>query len=423
MTRAIVLALAVGLGGCGGGSNGNGADGGTAACPRMGTVPADLRDVERAGEGLVSTTFGDLAGMHAASWDRAATVRSILEQVWGRTLSSCPDLPAPQVKRVNDAIATLDAAIPAMDQKSAVYAANSVGLACPELFDYFYPDAPKEVIRMDAVYRQLGIDAHFGAVAAAMSDLSSLQTDWSNAQGAVGARAPMCHRVGGTATVAGEIDTSLANVTAAFAKADTTTIETESENGALEIDTLELLFDCPADNVTPAHGIGAACTGDAMCDAGQQCDLAWGAGGGMGKCAPSATNKIGTACASTVDCGSDSRSACNTAAGDGYPGGYCFMEPCNDVEVCPPGATCVAIGGESPGCYKSCAHDGDCRVSEGYVCQLFLTTQPKGFGPTDHACAFTCTRDADCQTPLKCPNPAMAGVSKPNDPTYGKCAP
>jgi hypothetical protein len=143
----------------------------------------------------------------------------------------------------------------------------------------------------------------------------------------------------------------------------------------------------------------------------------------MGKCAPAAGNKIGTACNSTVDCGGDSRSACNTAAGDGYPGGYCFMEPCNDVEVCPPGATCVAIGGEAPGCYKSCTKDSDCRVAEGYVCQLFSTAQPKGFGPSDHACAFACTRDADCQLPLKCPNPTMPGVTKPGDATYGKCTP
>lgn len=82
-----------------------------------------------------------------------------------------------------------------------------------------------------------------------------------------------------------------------------------------------------------------------------------------------------------------------------------------------------AIGGEAPGCYKSCTKDSDCRVAEGYVCQLFSTAQPKGFGPSDHACAFACTRDADCQLPLKCPNPTMPGVTKPGDATYGKCTP
>lgn len=392
-------------------------------CPRDGIVPADLRDVERAGEGLVSTTFGT-NGMRAPAWGRAATVAGILKQVWGRTKAACPDLAQSATAastRVDTAIATLDAAIATQDQKKAVYAANDVGLACPDLFDYFHPDAPKQIIRMDAVFRQVGIDAHFGDLTATRADNDSLKADWANASGPVAVRAPTCHRVGGTATVGGEIDASLAAITNALSAMDTVTVEQESDNGAIEIDKLELLFDCPPDNMTPERGVGAACSAVISCDTGLVCDTAWGAGG-AGKCAPEPSNKIGTACTSTIDCGIDSRAACNTAAGDNYPGGYCFMEPCNDVEVCPPGGTCVALGGESPGCYQACATDADCRAAEGYVCQLFLTTAPVGFGPTDHACAFACTRDADCQSPLKCPNPSD-GTPHSNDATWGKCSP
>ena len=194
-----------------------------------------------------------------------------------------------------------------------------------------------------------------------------------------------------------DIDTSLANIDVAIVKADKTAMEQESENGALEIDTLELLFDCPPDNTTPPTGLGSACTSSSTCDQGQVCDPA------AAKCAPDpAINKIGTPCMSTIDCGTDGRAACNTAAGDNYPGGYCGMEPCNDVQVCPAGATCVALGGETPGCFASCTTDADCRLAEGYVCQLFLTTPPIGFGPTAHGCAFKCTRDTDCQSPLTC---------------------
>ena len=393
------------------------------ACPRTGVVLADLRDVERAGEGLVSTTFGE-APTRTAAWDRAGTVLGILKQVWGRTKTACPDLAVSvsgASKEVDDAIVVLDAAVAAKDQKKAVFAANRVGLACPDLFDYFHAVAPKEIVRMDAVFRQLGIDAHFGDLAAAKVDSDSLGTDWSRAQAAVGMRAPMCHRVGGTATVSGDIDTSLANVKTALGAMDGATVEKESDNGALEIDTLELLFDCPPDNVAPKNGVGAACNQNTPCDKSFICDTGWGSGG-AGKCAPDPSNLIGTRCTTTTDCGTDSRATCLTEAGDAYPGGYCFMEPCNDVEVCPPGATCVAVGGESPGCYRTCKVDGDCRAVEGYVCQLFLTTQPMGFGPADHACAFACTRDADCQSPLKCPNPSN-GTPRPNDATYGKCAP
>ncbi len=399
-TPLLALGFVV-VGACSSSSSG-GSTGGSGA----GVVPPDLRDVERDGEGLVSTTFGAYPD-RKPEWSRAASVLALFKDVWTRSKTATPTLPAAQVKAVDDAITTLDKAIPAQDQQAAAYASNAIGLAVPELFDYFHPDAPIGVVRLDAVFRQVGLDGHFGKLDDAKADVASMRSDWTSTKDAVAAKVPNCHRVGGTATVAADIEQSLANLDKAAPASDATTIEKESENGALEIDTLELLFDCPPDNTTPAHGLGAKCTSDAQCDAGQTCDLA-NAGG---KCAPAASNKIGTSCTSTTDCGTDSRAACNTEAGDAYPGGYCFMEPCDDVQVCPPGATCVALGGESPGCFRSCVTDGDCRTAEGYVCQLFLTTPPKGFGPTDHACAFACKRDDDCQKPLTCDLPT--GKCKP----------
>lgn len=363
-----------------------------------GVVPADLRDVERAGEGLVSTTFGALPD-RKPEWGRAGMVLSILKTVWGKAKAQNPGLPQAQSRRIDMSIAALDAAIGKQVQKDAAYAANAVGLAVPELFDYFHPDAPIEVVRMDAMYRQIGLDAHFGDWSAVAADLASLQADRASSRDRVQARVPTCHRVGGTATVEGDIDASLANLTPAVPAKNGAVVERESENGALEIDTLELLFDCPPDNVVPAHGLGSKCARSTECDSGQVCDLQ----NGGGKCAPDPAHAaIGTPCSSTVDCGTDPRSACLTDPGDGYPGGYCGMEPCDDVHVCPPGATCVALGGETPGCFKSCQTDADCRVREGYVCQLFVTAPPVGFGPSDHGCAFPCKRDEDCKQPLKC---------------------
>jgi hypothetical protein len=365
---------------------------GTAVCPRTGVILADVRDVERAGEGLVATTFGETSTGHKADWKYAGQVLGILKQVWGRSTTACTDFPADNAKRIDDAVAALDVAIPAMNQQSAVFAANAVGLAVVELFDYFHPDAPKEIVRMDAVFRQVGIDVHFGKKPDTKMDVDSLKTDWAAARPAVLGKVPTCHRVGGTATVVGDVEQSIANLDAAFAAGAAMTMEQESDNGAIEVDTLELLFDCPADNLKPESGLGSACTDKAKCDTGQVCDAAFG------KCAPDpATAKIGIACTTTVDCGTDPRSACLTEAGDLYPGGYCGMEPCNDLEVCPPGATCVAIGGEAPGCYKTCSSDSDCRTADGYICQTFSTTPPAGFGPSSKACAFKCTEDAQCQ--------------------------
>jgi hypothetical protein len=370
-----------------------------------GEVPADMRDVEREGEGLVNTTFG-AAPDREADWAHSTTVLMLLKQVWGRSKTTTPGLPAAQVKMVDDAIVALDAAIVAMDQKAAVYAANKVGLACPELFDYFHPDAPKGVLRMDAVYRQLGIDAHYGDLTAAKADLESLKTDWAATKGPVTTKAPTCHRVGGTKTIVADIDESLTAAGPLLAAMDGKMVEAISDDGALQVDVLELLFDCPPDAATTRpSGVGSKCPAGGKCEGDLACDPA------SNKCAPSAANKIGTACTSTVDCGSDSRSACQNEAGDGYPGGYCGMEPCNDLDVCPPGATCVAIGGESPACFKACSTDADCRTAEGYVCQLFSTAPPVGYGPSDKACAFPCKRNEDCQLPLKC------------DINAGKCQP
>jgi hypothetical protein len=368
-----------------------------AASSSAGTVPSDLRDVERDGEGLVTTTFGAYPE-RKPEWDRAIGVLSLLKQVWTRGRAANPNMPAAQVAMLDDAVAKLDASINAKDQRGASFAANQVGLAVPELFDFFHPDAPLGVVRMDAVFRQVGLDGHFNDLEGVKKSVAQLKADWAVTKSPVAERVPTCHRVGGTATVAADIEQSLANLDAAIAKNDMDTIEKESENGALEIDTLELLFDCPADNIAPSKGLGKKCTTTAECEVGETCDLA-NAGG---KCAPDGSNKIGTPCTTTTDCGSDGRAACATESGDAYPGGYCAMEPCNDIQVCPPGGTCVAIGGETPGCFKACTNDAECRVAEGYVCQLFVTTPPTGFGPTDHACAFPCKRDADCQAPLKC---------------------
>jgi hypothetical protein len=377
-----------------------------------GTVPADLRDVERAGEGLVNVTFGQFPD-RMPDWARAKQVETILVTVWNKTKAATPGLPAEQVMQIDAAVATLTSSITSMNQKDAAYASNAVGLAVPSLYDYFHPDAPQEIVRLDAVFRQVGLDAHFGDWAAARADLTSMKADYAASRAAVGARVPTCHRVGGTATVQSDIESSLSNLDTSISAMDKTASETESENGALEIDTLELLFDCPPDNAKPAHGLGASCASNNDCDTGQVCDL----NNAGGKCAPDPANaSIGTRCTTTTDCGTDSRSACQTEAGDGYPGGYCFMEPCDDIQTCPPGATCVALGNETPGCFKACTADSDCvrspvSVTEHYVCQLFSTTPPVGFGPTAMGCSFACTRDADCHTPLTC------------DTTSGKCKP
>lgn len=367
-------------------------------CPREGVVLAMMRDVERDAEGVSYAVFGALPD-HTADFNRAAGILTLLKQVWTSANESCPELPSDAVTAVNDALSALDGALADKDQRAAVYAANDIHLQMAPLFDYYNPDAPIEIVRMDATFLRIGLDAWFGDWKAFDTNLSSLTTDWGVLKSVAMAKVPTCHRVAGTQSVVGDIGDTLANLTMAAGGKDVSASQVESDAGLLEVDILELLFDCPPDGVKPTSGLGSACGGTGDCDPDQVCDLDQAGG----RCAPDpATTRVGAPCTTTVDCGTYERDACNNEVGDGFPGGYCSMEPCDDVQICSPGATCVAMPFETPACMQSCTNDSDCRTAEGYVCQLFPTTPPAGFGPSDHACAFACTSDDECTSPLTC---------------------
>src|SRR5215471_15673896 len=112
-TCLIVTTLILPIG-CSGSSIDTGAQPDT--CPKNGIVPPDLRDVERSGEGLVATTFGQYPD-RKPDWTNAAGVLSLLKEVWGRTKNACPDLPAGPTASIDDAVAKLNQALPAKDQK------------------------------------------------------------------------------------------------------------------------------------------------------------------------------------------------------------------------------------------------------------------------------------------------------------------
>ncbi|MEZ4235436.1 MAG: hypothetical protein R3F59_04595 [Myxococcota bacterium] len=393
-------------------SSGKGPTGDTAAtppsCPQNGTVPADFRDVERDAEGVSYATFGAYPD-RTPDFARASGVLGLLEQVWSAGLGACPDLDPGVRTAIDDAITGLKTAIPAADQEQSAYLANDIHRQMAPLFETFAPDTPVEIVEMDALFLRIGLDGWFGRGTEYDADLLQIQQDWALVKGAAADRVPTCHRVAGTESVVGDIDETILNLAASPGAADVDVSQVESEAGLLEVDILELLFDCVPDGQQPDSGLGATCAADADCgDPSLVCDLA----NRGGICAPDpASTRVGEPCVTTAECGVYGRDACNSEVGDDYPGGYCSMEPCDDVAVCSPGATCVAMPYETPACFAACTVDADCRVAEGYVCQRFPTTPPAGFGPVDHACAFPCARDADCTAPLTC------------DAASGKCVP
>lgn len=377
-----------------------GADTGTTdLCPIDGTVPANFRDTERDAEGVSYAAFGPYPD-RTPDFNRATGVLGLLETVWAAGIADCPGVDATVQAAINDSIETLATTIPAEDQEATAYAANDIHMQMASLFGYFEPDAPLEILEMDALFLRIGLDGYFGDGAEYDANLQLIIDDWALVKSATEEKVPTCHRVAGTESVVGDIDDTIANLLAHPSASDADVAGLESDAGLLEVDILELLFDCVPDGQTPDAGLGSACATDAECgDASLVCDL----DNGGGTCAPDpALTNVGEPCTTTVDCGTYSRDACASEVGDDFPGGYCMMEPCDDAAPCSPGATCVALPYEVPACFDGCETDSDCRTDEGYVCQLFPTTPPDGFGPNDHACAFACAEDSDCTSPLTC---------------------
>ena len=401
MRRALGTLVLVGLGACQ-------PKVATDTCPRDGTVPGDMRDVERDAEGIAYALFGP-APNHIADYDRARAVFSLLQTVWSNAKTACPDLPVDRVGIVDEAIGRIATAIPAQDQRGGAYAGNDIHQQMGPLFSYFNRPKPDELEQMDAMFLRVGLDAWYGDWTAYQANLDALNVEWVVVKPTVLDLGPSCHRVSGTASVADDVDQTLAALATAGSARDVAAAQIGSDDGLLQVDIIEQLYDCPPDSETPDAGLGSACTATDQCGgAGLVCDL----DNAGGRCAPDAADtRIGQTCVTTVDCGTYARDACNNEVGDGFPGGYCVMEPCNDVQVCSPGATCVAQPFETPACMLACVVDTDCRASDGYVCQLYPTTPPIGFGPTDHACGFACTSDEECTSPLTC------------DVASGKCQP
>jgi hypothetical protein len=83
---------------------------------------------------------------------------------------------------------------------------------------------------------------------------------------------------------------------------------------------------------------------------------------------------IGTACTASSDCGTGDF----FCATQGHPGGYCKRD-CKAEADCPSGSTCAGADSGAGECHKICTTDNDCRVSEGYACNLSHEESTSGF--------------------------------------------
>lgn len=155
------------------------------------------------------------------------------------------------------------------------------------------------------------------------------------------------------------------------------------------------------DGGTATDGGGGSCA--TSCGSGLACDPA------DQKCKPDGTTtNIGATCTRTgpdPKCGTLPTATCNDLTNDGFPGGYCSVEPCTTAELCPIGSSCGAMGGESAACFKNCKTDADCRTPD-YKCQPMDQLAISGASKTVcHLAQLPCATAPDCPSSLpKCVN-------------------
>lgn len=156
------------------------------------------------------------------------------------------------------------------------------------------------------------------------------------------------------------------------------------------------------DSVTADAG---PCAGKVCSTSAFACDPA------DGQCKPDGTTThVGAACDRTgpgdPKCGTYAKAICNDLINDDFPGGYCSVEPCTTVSLCPIGSSCGSLGAETPGCYLDCKSDADCRGPE-YKCQPM--DQLAVSGASRRVCYLT---KMACVAPSDCPSSRPRCVAK-----------
>jgi hypothetical protein len=153
-----------------------------------------------------------------------------------------------------------------------------------------------------------------------------------------------------------------------------------------------------SDSAKPSDGAAAdvvmgncspACAG-----AGYICDPA------DNKCKPDGTTtNVGAPCTMNGTdpvCGTNPDATCYDEPNEGFPGGYCSVDPCSATSPCAVGASCAGLSGFPPTCWKNCNSVTDCR-SPGYEC---LTVDPFWVSGASHKVCYLadypCSINKDC---------------------------
>jgi len=299
---------------------------------RRASCRGHARDVEAEGEGLVVTTSGPTRTARP-DWTRSPRSLTVENRWRAQAPARVAQGPSGDVEQ---AIGELDNRDRRAGPKEAPRTPPMQRPGCAVLFRLLSLRRAAEIVRLDAIFRQVG-STPLWRWTAAQSDLASMQQDW-HAKRTLSRNAYHCSRVGGMPAVVDDIRSVAASHSAAVTAADLPSAEHESENGGERRCIRSTAFRLSAWLSCAADG--------ALVGVQSRCRLRLRPGvrhrNSGGRLRPDPSRHRSYRVHQQVDCGSYERAACTTEAGDNYPGGYCSLEPAVMLKSAPSRHLCRA---------------------------------------------------------------------------------
>jgi hypothetical protein len=179
--------------------------------------------------------------VRAKDWSRAERLAMKLRRGWPEAKSDADAHGGATMaqRAIEDAIGKLAMDVAAHASQAAQVDANAVSLSIADLFELYAPAVPPEVLRLDARFRGLQIDADFASWGTAASDAGSLAASWQRVKPLVASAAPKRAGVKGAATLVADMDGTIDALSAALKNEDGAGAAEQAERGLDLVDVVE----------------------------------------------------------------------------------------------------------------------------------------------------------------------------------------
>jgi hypothetical protein len=211
--------------------------------------PPELRQFESSAEAMSSCPLPDPAHMHAA-WDGCQSTHDSAVMLWEglKPTLLAAGVPATMISQIDGFLMIYNGDVAAKNTRSAETDANKITSAIPDVFDFFYYNAPTDTLRLDGTFRQMQIDAEYSDWANAQNDLDATKAIWTgHLKAVVAAQAPTRADITGSQTVVADVDATLVSAQMLISHdggtpSDSAQLVQIAQNGLDETDTCEQIF-------------------------------------------------------------------------------------------------------------------------------------------------------------------------------------